>query len=235
MSMASVSHARDTDCGGPVPCSMDAADRIRMVIRARGPVVHPSTCESRFCPIRILVHTVARRAVVPSLASIVVAVASPNALGGQLVSARPASVSLTVVVPPHAQPDAVVTSEGNVALVRRTPTAIDLETVVGLASRPTARIEVRLGESWNADSTRVLVRNRRGEFEQLARNTSIVALDSPQESTGLPSPLQFRVESRRPVTASSLTIPVEFRVTVGAGDEFSVWTFSSLLRVDSER
>ena len=176
-------------------------------------------------------RTVAQRAGLPLLASTIVVLASPNALPAQLVSARPASISLTVVVPSHVSWDVAVTSEGMVALVQRTGAAVDLETAVGLGNRPAARIEVRLASERNADSTRVWVRNRRGEFEQLMAHAGIVAFDSPSElDRSLPS-LRFRVETKGPLPVSSLAIPLEYRLTVGAGDEFSVWTFPSLLRV----
>ena len=187
-------------------------------------------------PIRFSMRTVSQRSVVPSLALIALGVGgSPQALIGQLVSARPASISLTVVVPPRPSSDVGIATEGKASLVGATPTAIDLEAIVGLVNRPAARIEVRLGPNWNADSTRVWVRNRRGEFERLLRDASIVALDAPQQLTPARSPLHFRVESSQPIVVSALSIPLEYRVTVGSGDEFSVWSFASLLRLDSSR
>jgi hypothetical protein len=177
--------------------------------------------------------TVSQRSVVPSLALIVFGLASPSVLIGQL--SRPVSVALTVVVPPRPASDPTITTEGRVSLVGATPTAVDLETSVGLANRRAARIEIRLGANWNADSTSIWVRNRRGEFERLLRDASIVALDAPGQVTSARSPLHFRIESSRPLVVSSLAVPLEYRVTVGGGDEFSVWSFASLLRVDSSR
>lgn len=177
--------------------------------------------------------TVTQRSVVPSLALIALGLASPSDVSGQL--ARPAAVALTVIVPPRPATDPTITTEGRVSLVGATPTTVDLETSVGSANQPATRIEVRLGANWNADSTSIWVRNRRGEFERVLRDTSIVALDPPRHATGARTPLLFRVESSRPVMVSSLAVPLEYRVTVGSGDEFSVWTFTSLLRMDSSR
>jgi hypothetical protein len=80
------------------------------------------------------------------------------------------------------------------------------------------------------------VRNRNGTFEQLMRNATVVALDAPLARSSLaPSPLHFRVESGRRAVPSSLAIPVEYRLTVGAGDEIAVWTFPALIRFDDGR
>ena len=177
-------------------------------------------------------RTVAQRFVFPSLAVIACRLASPEALSAQLVSARPASVGLTVVVPPRPPSDGSATSESRVSLIAATPTAIDLETIVGLANRRAARVEVRLAANWNSDSTQVWVRNPRGEFEQLLHDTSVLALDGARHLGVTRSSLRFRVESSRPLVVSSLAIPLEYRLTIGGGDEFSVWTFPSLLRVD---
>jgi hypothetical protein len=177
--------------------------------------------------------TAAQKALVPCLASIALIFASPHAIAGQSLSARPASVALTVVVPPHAPPRSGVTADGGATVISRTSTAVDLETRVGLGDRPTSRIEVRLGAAWNTDSARVWVRNRNGTFEQLLRNAMIVALDSPPTHSAAPSPLYFRVESTRPIALSSLAIPVEYRLTVGAGDEIAVWSFPTLIRFDA--
>jgi hypothetical protein len=167
-----------------------------------------------------------------SLAVALASCAAAGPLAGQLVSARPASVSLTVVVPAHARPDGGVASEGGVALLTATPTAVDLETIVRLANRAASRIEVRLAPTWNADSGRVWVRNHRGEYEMLSSGGPAVAMDAPSTAIGSPAALRLRVESSRPLGLASLTVPLEYRVTAGAGDEFSVWSFPSLLRID---
>jgi hypothetical protein len=178
--------------------------------------------------------TVPRRVVLPSLTLITLAL-SPAAIAAQLVSARPASVNLTVVVPPHPPSDGAVTSEGTVSLIGASSTAVDLETNVGLVSRSVARIEVRLGPSWSAESTSVWVQNPRGQFEQLLHDASVLAVDGPLDSAAAHSALRFRVKSGRPGSRASLVVPIEYRLTVGTGDEFSVWSFPSFLRVDSSR
>ena len=176
-----------------------------------------------------------QRSVVPSLALIACGLVSPEAAMGQLAGSRPASVALTVVVPPRATFDPSLTSEGRVSLIGATPHAIDLEAIVGVGNRPATRIEVRLAAGWNADSTQVWVQNRRGEFEPLRRESSFVAIDGPLHFAVPRSSLHFRVESRRPLAVSALAIPLEYRLTIGGGDEFSVWSYPSLLRVESSR
>ena len=169
------------------------------------------------------------------LASIAFGLASPRALSAQLMSARPASVALTVVVPPRNQSAVGVVSEGNVSLVRTTPTAIELETMVGLPDRRVTRVELRLGSAWSAESTGVWVRNQRGEFERLLRDDSVVTFDTPAMVVRSGAPLRLRVESAPGGLASPMVIPLDYRVTVGSGDVFSVWSFSSLLHVGTER
>lgn len=176
-----------------------------------------------------------QRSVVLSMAVIACGLVSPEAATGQLAGSRPASVGLTVVVPPRTTFDPSFTSEGSVSLLGATPHAIDLEAIVGVANRPAARIEVRLAAGWDADSTQVWVQNRRGEFERLLREASIVAIDGPLHLAVPRSSLHFRVESSRPLAVSALAIPLEYRLTIGGGDEFSVWSFPSLLRVESSR
>ena len=179
--------------------------------------------------------TAGRKVFVPSLASIALMCASPEVLAGQAPSARPASVALMVVVPPHAPPLSAMT-DGSATVIGRTSTAVDVLTMVGLGDRPASRIEVRLAPAWDAESAHVWVRNRNGTFEQLMSNVTVVALDAPLARSSLaPSPLHFRVESGRRAVPSSLAIPVEYRLTVGAGDEIAVWTFPTLIRFDDTR
>jgi len=178
--------------------------------------------------------TVPRRIVLPSLTLITLAL-SPAAVAAQPVGSRPASVNLTVVVPPRPPSDGAVTSEGTASLIGASSTAVDLETNIGLVSRSAARIEVRLGASWSAESTSVWVQNPRGQFERLLRDTSVLAVDGPLDSAAARSALRFRVESGKPGSRASLLVPLEYRLTVGTGDEFSVWCFPSFLRVDSSR
>ena len=101
--------------------------------------------------------------------------------------------------------------------------------------RSATRLEVRLGSAWSGDSTGVLVKNARGEFERLSRQTSVVAIDAMPQSIGLANAIRFRLESAWPHRALPPAIPLEYRLTVGRGDEFSVWSFSSLVQVGAER
>lgn len=125
-------------------------------------------------------------------------------------------------------------SEGSVSFLRTTANAIDLETTVGLLDRPVTRVELRLGTAWSAESTDVWVQNSLGEFERLVRHDSVVALDAVTTDRSS-APLRLRVESRNHRVASPMAIPLEYRLTVGTGDQFSVWSFSSLLRVGAEQ
>jgi hypothetical protein len=184
-------------------------------------------------PIRLGMTIATQKALVPSLASIALILACPDAIAGQSLSTRPASVALTVVVPPLAPPVGGVVTDGSATVLGRTSTAVDLETMVGLGDHLTSRIEVRLGAAWTTDSARVWVRSRNGTFEQLLSNTMIVALDAPLARSVVRSPLHFRVESARPLALPSLSIPVEYRLTVGTGDEIAVWTFPTVIRFDS--
>lgn len=150
------------------------------------------------------------------------------------MSARPASVALTVVVPPRSHLN-VATSDASVSLIASTPTRLDLETRVDVLDRSASRLEVRLGGAWSTDSTGVLVRNSRGEFERLSTETSVLAIDAMPKMGDPANTVRFRVESATPRRTPPAAIPLEYRLTVGHGDEFSVWTFSSRLQVGSER
>ena len=178
--------------------------------------------------------TATRKALAPSLASIALIFTSPDAIAGQSVT-RPASVALTVVVPAHTPPDRGLVTEGSATIVGRTSTAVELETIVGIEDRVASRIEVRLGEAWTSDSARVWVRNRRGTFEQLRTSAAIVVRDTPLARSVVGAPLHFRIESARSSVLSSLSIPVEYRLTVGAADDISVWSFPTVIRFDSTR
>lgn len=177
----------------------------------------------------------AKQRIVPLLlAAVSFRLPAPSTLAAQTTSSRPATVELTVVVPPPTSLGPALTSEDPASVVSATPNGIDLEMNVGLANRQPARIEVRLGAGWAVGPTQVWVRNTQGEFEPLQPNASVVAVDSPPlDPTQTRSTLFFRVRSPAPRTAASLAIPVEYRLTVGGGDTFSVWSFSSLLRTDS--
>src|SRR5688500_19176028 len=45
--------------------------------------------------------------------------------------------------------------------------------------RAATRVEVSLGGAWRADSTRVWVRNSRGDLERLAAGERVIAFDQP--------------------------------------------------------
>ena len=179
--------------------------------------------------------SVTRYAALPSIAVIACSLASPRVTGAQLVSARPASIALTVVVPPRSRPNVAAVSEPSVSLISTTPTTIDLETTVNVIDRSVTRLEVRLGTGWSAESTVVSVRNAHGEFERLSGETGVVAIDAMPRMVGSTTALRFRVESARPRRSTAATIPLEYRLTMGRGDEFSVWSFSSPLHVGTER
>ena len=172
-------------------------------------------------------------ALLPSVAAIAFVVAAPDAIAAQAMSARPASVSLTVVVPPRPRDGNELAIDERATVVGRSATAFELEKLVGLVDRPTSRIEVRRGAGWSVDAPRVWVRNRRGEFESLDTGSSVVAIDAPGSLARIRSALRFRVESDRPDV--SLAVPVEYRITVGEGDQIAVWRFTSVIRPDSVR
>ena len=172
-------------------------------------------------------------ALVPSVAAIAFVVAAPGVVEAQTMSVRPASVSLTVVVPPRESRADGLAIDERARVIARSSTVLDLEKMVGLTDRPTSRIEVRQGAGWSASAPRVWVQNRCGEFELLDAGSSVVAIDAPGSLARLQSALRFRVESDRP--DSSLAVPVEYRITVGEGDQISVWRFTSVIGPDSQR
>jgi len=167
------------------------------------------------------------------LALVVAVIAAPRSLVGQTLGARPASVAITVVVPSRLGPNDPMTTDGRGTIVRRGATTFDVETLVGLAERAASRIEVRLGAGWSPDSARVMVRNRNGEFEALASDVPVIALDGPPSRADAHSAVQFRIAADR--TPATFSIPVEYRITVGASDQVAVWCFPSLIRVGAGR
>jgi hypothetical protein len=183
-------------------------------------------------PIRIHMSTSTRLALVPVLGASLVLVA-PGSAAGQVVSTRPASVTLTVVVPPRASSQ--LTTSGDATVVGRTNSVVDVQAAVGVVNRIASRIEVRLGAGWNAESTRVLVKNRRGEFEPLVAEVATVVATTPVSSADARSLLRFRLESGRSMAPAPLTVPVEYRITVGQGDQIAVWSFPAVLQVGTER
>ena len=168
-----------------------------------------------------------RKVLVPLLAASLVLVTSEAVLG-QSVSSRPASIALTVVVPPRL-PSAAATTDGATVL-SRTDAALDLQAVVGIANWPSSRIAVRLGPGWSADSMRVLVQTQSGEFAPLGAANAVIAGATSPLDTDTGSRLRFRLEFERPAPVG-LSIPIEYRVTVGQGDQIAIWTFASFLQV----
>lgn len=170
-------------------------------------------------------------ALVPSVATIAFLFAAPDRIAAQTMSARPASVLLTVVVPPRPSDVKGLAIDARAKVVARSATAVDLEKTVGLIDRPTSRIEVRRGAGWSVDTPRVWVQNRRGEFEPLDIGSSVLAIDAPGSLARNQSALRFRVEADGP--AAALVVPVEYRITVGEGDQIVVWRFTSVIDPDS--
>jgi len=167
------------------------------------------------------------KSLAPSLVVSLVLI-TPEAALGQSLSSRPASIALTVVVPPREL--AELTTIEHATLLGSRDAARDVQAVIGIANRPASRIEVRLGADWSSTSARVLVQNPAGEFEPLASATTIVAGTVPATTADARSRLRFRLESERPLAAIA-SIPIEYRVTVGEGDQIAIWTFAAVLPV----
>ena len=175
-------------------------------------------------PIRSRMSTATRK-VLPSLTAAALGIA-PRAVAAQ-VSSRPAAVNLTVVVPSRAPSNGVMTSDGIVSLVRSAG-GTEIETRIGLVNREPARIEVRLGSTWRAESTRVWVRNAMGAFQPLIYGTGIIAVDSPFTLRGRKCSFSPRLERHHRIAGR---YPARVPLTVGSGDEFSGVEFP----VDSAR
>jgi hypothetical protein len=172
-------------------------------------------------------------ALVPSVVAIAFVATAPEAIEAQAMSARPASVSLTVVIPPRPSDANGFVLDERARVISRSATTLDLEKMIGLIDRPTSRIEVRRGADWTVDAPRVWVQNRRGEFELLDSGAAVVAIDAPGSLARAQSALRFRVDADRP--DASVAVPVEYRITVGEGDQIAVWRFTSVIRPDSLR
>ena len=156
--------------------------------------------------------------------------ACPGALASQTMSARPAAVSLSVVVPPRVSPSAPLTLDDRTTLLHRGAATLDVETMIGVADRPASRIEVRLGRGWADDSAQVMVENHRGEFEALGGAAAVVALDVPSGMSRERATLRFRVAGGGAASAF-LAIPVEYRITVGSADQVAIYSFPSFIQV----
>jgi hypothetical protein len=177
--------------------------------------------------------TPSRVVLVPSLAAISLVMVASTTVAGQTMSGRPASVSLTVVVPPR--PEGHLTTAERTTVVRQTASALDFQAMVGVADHLASRIEVRLGSGWTADSARVLVQNQHGVFEPLAVDAAIVAASAPASMADARSLLRFRLESNRPMATAAVAIPVEYRITVGHSDQIAVWSFPTLIQLRGTR
>lgn len=162
-------------------------------------------------------------------AALAAMLASSTELAGQMLSSRPASVALTVVVPGRAHvPDSLSTGT-DVTVVRRSATAADIETQVGVGERLTSRVEVRLGTGWASDSARVWIRNSTGVFERLVADTRVIALDAPRVAPSRTA-VTFRIESDGPLPP--LVVPLEYRLKIGVGDQAATWSFESHVRLE---
>ena len=180
-------------------------------------------------PIRAHMSVSTRKALMPSLAASLVLVTA-EAVRGQTLSARPVSVALTVIVPPR---------ESNLTtfdamVIRRTASSIDIETMVGVAGQPASRIEIRRGSGWSPDMPRVLVQNRAGEFETLGGEHPVALFVPVAMRPDARSRLTFRVETDTTM-AQRVSVPVEYRITVGAGDQIAVWTVPAVLDLGAKR
>jgi len=166
----------------------------------------------------------------PSVTAMALVFAAPHSLAGQISGARPAAVSLTVVVPPRLPLGASLASDERATVLHRDATTLDLEAMIELANRTASRIEVRLGRSWPTDAARVLVRNQNGQFELLDDTSRVVAVDTPPSFSRTRTAVQFRIASNRPIP-TTMTVPVEYRITVGAADQIAVYTYPSVIQL----
>ena len=160
------------------------------------------------------------------------AIAAPDATGAQLTSARPASVSLTVVVPPRTEAITPVVAVEPLNVIHRGMSAVDIEASVGVG-QPATRVEVSLSRGWRANGVRVWARNSHGDLERLVAQERIVAVERPITSAAVMPTVRLLVELDRPHPGEAVVVPVEYRVQVRSSDAAATWTFVSLFRVDS--
>lgn len=173
---------------------------------------------------------IAEGAVAPLLVAALV-LATPAVAGAQMASARPASVSLTVVVPPRDESAMSLGAVEPLAIRRRSANTVDVEASITLGGRPATRVEVSLGDARRADSTRVWMRNSRGNLERLVAGGRVIALDRPiDRATVLPA-IRLLVESDGGLTGATAVVPLEYRVRVPSADAAATWTFAAVLRV----
>ena len=177
---------------------------------------------------------IAGGAVAPLLVAALV-LPTPAVAGAQMPSARPASVSLSIVVPPRDESATALGAVEPIAVVRRSTNAVDVEASIAVGGRPATRVEVALGDAWRRDSTRVWVRNSRGDLERLVAGERVIALDRPVgRATVLPT-IRLLVESDDGLVGATSAVPLEYRVRVPSGDAAATWTFGAVLRVDAAR
>ncbi|MDF2772651.1 MAG: hypothetical protein K0S86_2146 [Geminicoccaceae bacterium] len=178
------------------------------------------------------VRLIAEGAVAPLLVAALV-LATPAVAGAQMASARPASVSLTVVVPPRDESAMSLGAVELLAIRRRSTNAVDVEASIILGARPATRVELSLGDARRADSTRVWVRNSRGDLERLVAGGRVIALDRPIDRAAVLPAIRLLVESDGGRTGATAVVPLEYRVRVPSGDAAATWTFAAVLRVDA--
>ena len=176
--------------------------------------------------------TPTRMVLMPSLA-LSLALMTPEPIAGQPVSGRPASIALTVIVPPRAS--AGPTTVERATVLRQSASALDVQVTVGVATGAASRIEVRLAAAWPPDSTRVLVQNPEGELQALGVDTRIIAATTPVSGEDSRSLVRFRLESEQPLSAATVRVPIEYRITVGHGERITVWSFPAFIHVGGGR
>jgi hypothetical protein len=157
---------------------------------------------------------------------------APDAAAAQNVSARPASVSLTVVVPPRESAEPLAAVEP-LSIVHRSANALDVEAAVGIRGRSATRVEVSLGGEWRADAAQVWVRNTRGDLERLDNHARVIALDQPAGGAVGATTVRLLVEPGGLLPGATLAVPLQYRVRVGSGETAATWTFTSVLRLDA--
>jgi hypothetical protein len=81
---------------------------------------------------------------------------------------------------------------------------------------------------------RVLVQNRAGEFETLGGDHPVALFVPVATRSDARSRLTFRVETDTTI-AQRVSVPVEYRITVGDGDQIAIWTVPAVLDLGAKR
>ena len=151
------------------------------------------------------------------------ALAAPAVAGAQArLSSTPATVTLTVVVPPKVPggPGAAGADR-----VRRDGEDIEVTTPVALVDRHPTRVEVSLAAD-NASATtlgsRVLVRDAAGRFVPLVAGAPVTVLDRRQPPFTPSADVVFRIPD---AAAGAAPVPVTYRIVVGEGERAAAWLF----------